>query len=91
MGRPPIGKRAMTDAERQRARRERLRKAASGPPVNAKPTAAPSDELVAARKEIERAQAEIERLRTENATLKKAQPGMNAKGMNFCDSKRAAS
>ena len=78
MGRPPIGDRAMTAAERQRLRRERLRaaepaKVAKPASKPAKATAAPaSDELIEARKEIERLREEVERLRQENAALKAA-------------------
>jgi hypothetical protein len=48
MGRPPIGKQAMSDAERQRRRRERLRK------DDASKAASSESALAEARKEIER-------------------------------------
>src|SRR5664279_4126265 len=51
MGRPPIGERAMTAAERQRLRRERLRQTAA--------PATDSADLIAARAEIERLRAEL--------------------------------
>ena len=57
-GRPPIGKRAMTDAERQRKRYARIR--ASKAIKSPKETAS---EIAALRQELERALAEISRLR----------------------------
>jgi hypothetical protein len=62
MGRPPIGDRAMSDAERQRRRRERLSKAAGPKPAKAAKrarAAADDRELTEARAEIERLRAEL--------------------------------
>jgi hypothetical protein len=63
MGRPPIGDRAMSDAERQRRRRERLSKAAGPKPAKrAAKRARASAELIEARAEIERLRARITEL-----------------------------
>lgn len=63
MGRPPIGDRAMSDAERQRRRRERLSKAAGPKPAKpAKRARATSAELIEALAEIERLRARITEL-----------------------------
>ena len=58
-GRPPIGERAMTDAERQRKRYARIRAS--------KPMTAPKETIAALRQELERALAEISRLRKKQA------------------------
>jgi hypothetical protein len=74
MGRRPIGDQAMSDAERQRRRRERLQQAAGGKPKAAqrqpaKP-APPSSELIEARKEIKRLKAELVRERAQKGKRK---------------------
>ena len=63
-GRPPIGKRAMTDAERQRRRRERLKQptAAAAPKPAAKQPQATTREAALATA-LESAKQEIERQR----------------------------
>ena len=66
MGRPPVGKVAMTGAERTRL--YRLKHGAETKPVT-KPADAAHDALV---RELAEAQAEIERLRKEAATAKPA-------------------
>jgi hypothetical protein len=58
MGRPPIGKHAMSDVERQRRHRERLHMETAQPGK-----IEPSQDLNAARIEIERLKAELARVR----------------------------
>jgi TolA-binding protein len=75
MGRPPIGGKAMSAAERVRRYRERLRQAQ--PPKaapKAKATTPPSDEVAALKKRIADLEAEVARLRGLLAEPEKQQP-----------------
>jgi hypothetical protein len=72
MGRPPIGKRAMSNTERSRRRRQRLRDGATKPAT--KPSAADADEIVALKTRIGELEAEVARLMTENTRLRRISP-----------------
>lgn len=61
MGRQPIGDKAMTGAERQRLRRERLRKAELDAPrrLGRGPAPTPTADLIEAQAEIKRLRKEL--------------------------------
>jgi hypothetical protein len=63
MPRPPLGEKAMTDAERQRRRRERLRKE-QGPKLSDR------QKLIEAQKEIDRLRRRVRNLEAERELRK---------------------
>jgi hypothetical protein len=81
MGRPPIGGKAMSAAERVRRYRERLRQAQppkAAPKAKATTPSPPSDELTTLKKRIAELEAEVARLRAPPAEPQKQQQAHGA-------------